>query len=657
MFFKFVPKIITKLIVKPKHIYFNKIVQFHTSNSHGAIPPLVWLIAKPITKLGAIIAGRGFRKWWSSLPKIKRDIFLAHLKRHQIRYAGGFGLTSFTCYIYYDSHIQETPLTKRKRFILFSNEQLTEIEKLEKAQLFTIYEENVMDFYTPQVNRAMRVANRLFAANKEIPEVHKINWKLTVIDEKIINAVAFPSGDLVVFSGLLEFVENDDELAIIMAHEMSHAVLQHAAEEISHSRLLDIISISLALIVWAILPTDLTAAITQVVADRLLRFTLELPYSRDLEKEADHVGLMFAAKACFDVRYSPLFWRRMGENNQELIPEILSTHPASETRAQDLESLLPAALRLRKECDCYELPAHLTNTPRSYLNGVSYLPRQDTENIFLIWFGENYPLVYFKCLETLVFHHPKADVLIFSNELDENLVEPFWKKGYQNVRVVRFNLTILGRDKPGFDFVIKATKLLRNETLLVFQGKIQLTNVHLSDFLRYLLVYTYGDFYLDSDSFVVKNFLKFKNSISVTENYRYNYSTKVCSTDKIKNFKCLSNCMFHFEQYHPFMRDALNHYDLWWSKYQVYGPGGASMLMSLVERNFNKINFYKSEEFVCQSKIRSSRKKSNSTNEIVEYAMKNCYTLQILGAGKFNFSIDNFNETPMAKIYGKSRIF
>ena len=104
---------------------------------------------------------------------------------------------------------------------------------------------------------------------------------------------------------------------------------------------MDIISISLALIVWAILPTDLTAAVTQVVADRLLKFTLELPYTRDLEKEADHVGLMLAAKACFDVRYSPLFWRRMGEFNEELIPEILSTHPANETRAQDLEALVP----------------------------------------------------------------------------------------------------------------------------------------------------------------------------------------------------------------------------------------------------------------------------------------------------------------------------
>jgi len=84
-------------------------------------------------------------------------------------------------------------------------------------------------------------------------------------------------------------VENDDELAIIMAHEMSHAILQHAAEEISHSRLLDIISIGLVLVFWAILPTDLTAALTQFCADRFLKFLFELPFSRQLEKEADTV--------------------------------------------------------------------------------------------------------------------------------------------------------------------------------------------------------------------------------------------------------------------------------------------------------------------------------------------------------------------------------
>ena len=208
-------------------------------------------------------------------------------------------------------------------------------------KVFIVYEKKILDIYSPYTNRALKVANRLFTSNKDIPEVANIKWKLTVIDADIVNAAAFPSGDLVVFTGLLDFVENDDEMAIIMAHEMSHAILQHAAEEISHSRIVDIIAIGLVLVVWAFLPTDMTALITQLIAEKFLRVGLELPYSRILEKEADKVGLMLAAKACFDVRYSSIFWRRMSQFNEEVVPEILSTHPANETRAVDLDLLIP----------------------------------------------------------------------------------------------------------------------------------------------------------------------------------------------------------------------------------------------------------------------------------------------------------------------------
>jgi Zn-dependent protease with chaperone function len=293
--------------------------QFSTSKATKSIPPLFWIFFKPVTKLSAILVGRGFRKWWTSLPQSKKGIFFDHLKRNKYRYLLIGSGTTFTSSFYYFSHIQETPITNRKRFILFSSSQLIEIENLEKDQvylfyyhkyviyfifkyffkLFIDYKKNVLDLYSPHANRALRVANRLFVANKELPQVAAINWKLTVIDAEISNAAAFPSGDLIVFTGLLDFVKNDDELAIILAHEMSHAILQHAAEEISHSRLIDICSIGLAGLVWAFLPSDLTAILTQYLADKFLKFVFELPYSRYLEKEADEVGLTLAARVSF----------------------------------------------------------------------------------------------------------------------------------------------------------------------------------------------------------------------------------------------------------------------------------------------------------------------------------------------------------------------
>lgn len=108
---------------------------FSTSPRRHVIPPLVWLIAKPLTKLSAIIVGRGFRQWWQSLPKNKRDILKMHLIRNRIRYLLITSSTVGGSVYYYQSHLQDAPITHRRRFILFSSDQLKEIENLEKDQV------------------------------------------------------------------------------------------------------------------------------------------------------------------------------------------------------------------------------------------------------------------------------------------------------------------------------------------------------------------------------------------------------------------------------------------------------------------------------------------------------------------------------------------
>lgn len=337
---------------------------FSTSRPQQAMAPFILMIIKPITKLGAILAGRGIRKWWANLPKIKRDLVIQHFKRNRFRYASGVTFTGVSSYAFYHFHLEYTPITHRQRFLLFKSDQLQEIEQMERENLFEIYKDKIKSMDSTGTKRALTVASRLFSANKEIPQVSAINWKLTVIDADVVNAVAFPNGDVVVFSGLLNFVQNDDELAIIMAHEMSHAILQHAAEEVSNNHLIDVVSIGLSMLVWAILPTDVTALITATLANRFLKYVFELPYSRKLEQEADTVGLVLAAKACFDVRYSSAFWRRMHESEEVELPEFLSTHPTNEHRASDLEALIPAALQLRKDCKCHDLPEKLVTIQR-----------------------------------------------------------------------------------------------------------------------------------------------------------------------------------------------------------------------------------------------------------------------------------------------------
>lgn len=81
------------------------------------------------------LINRGFRKWWAALPKVKRDIFWTHLKNNKYKYGITFGVTGLVPFIFYQTHLQFTPITHRQRFILFNSEQLVEIEKLEKEEV------------------------------------------------------------------------------------------------------------------------------------------------------------------------------------------------------------------------------------------------------------------------------------------------------------------------------------------------------------------------------------------------------------------------------------------------------------------------------------------------------------------------------------------
>lgn len=185
------PLLASRSTLQPKSQWL-QVRNIHTSRPNAAIPPLAWLIFKPLSKISAMVVGRGFRKWWTALPNVKKELFFSHLRRNKYRYGVGVGGSSAAVAGFYQYHIQETPITKRPRFMLFSNEHLVEIERIEREQLFKAYEKNILNAYSPHANRALRVANRIFDANKNLDEVKKINWKLTVIDADIVNAIAFP---------------------------------------------------------------------------------------------------------------------------------------------------------------------------------------------------------------------------------------------------------------------------------------------------------------------------------------------------------------------------------------------------------------------------------------------------------------------------------
>ena len=167
---------------------------------------------------------------------------------------------------------------------------------------------------------------------------------------------------------MIEFCDSDDQLGMILAHEMSHAILGHLAETLSNTNILAMMSMAAFVAIWAILPTNFIGLLVHNIYSKILDTAFTLPYSRKLEYEADEVGLMLAAKSCLDVRSAAALWRKMHfvEYAQLNIPEEtkllaglewLQTHPSSENRATNIEEKLPAAIKLRESCNCPRLPS------------------------------------------------------------------------------------------------------------------------------------------------------------------------------------------------------------------------------------------------------------------------------------------------------------
>ncbi|XP_053653334.1 metalloendopeptidase OMA1, mitochondrial isoform X3 [Cherax quadricarinatus] len=311
----------------------------------------------------AVLVGRGFRKWWQALPKQKREIFIQHFIRNKIRYIGGSTLLGFMGYTYYESHMTTTPFSGRRRFMIFTSDQLFTIAQHTYEMEIAQFSHLMLPQNHPLVEQVRRVGNRILQANNTIPQLYTKEWTVTVIDDPMVNCFVLPSGDIVMFRGMMDVLENDDQVAVVLAHEMSHAILEHAAELLSHGYLLDMLILVPLAVIWAFIPSDGLAVVTHWFLNQVIQVLLQLPYSRILENEADFVGLQVAAKACYDVREASAFWGKMsiidklrearGEAVKE--PAWLSTHPSHTDRQEMIDLQMSEAIMLRDACQCPRL--------------------------------------------------------------------------------------------------------------------------------------------------------------------------------------------------------------------------------------------------------------------------------------------------------------
>ena len=232
----------------------------------------------------------------------------------------------------------ENPITGRNQLLLVSESQAI-------SQSAVAYSEMMGDFGkkkeietgTPRAAKVREITNRLVAqAVRYRPDSASWNWEVQVInDPKTVNAFCMAGGKMAIYTGMWDKVHaTDDEIAEVMGHEISHALLNHTQERMSIA-LSSQVGLAAAAIVLA--PRDRTGlALTGAAAAAALAITL--PNSREGESEADQVGIELAARAGYDPAAAVTLWDKMAKLGGQP-PEWMSTHPSPEHRSARLHEL------------------------------------------------------------------------------------------------------------------------------------------------------------------------------------------------------------------------------------------------------------------------------------------------------------------------------
>ena len=237
------------------------------------------------------------------------------------------------------------PVTGRKQLNLVPDFLIREMA-------FTQYDSVVRYSPTlPQTDTRAAMVNRVgqrirqaveayMLQNNMSKELKSFQWEFNTIQENIVNAWCMPGGKVVVYTGLLPVTQNETALAVVMGHEIAHAIARHGNERMSEGLLIGVGGLALQeALKEKKEATQLIFLGLYLVGSKL---ALELPNSRMQESEADRLGLIFMSMAGYDPAEAIPFWQRMeAQNGKNKLPEFLSTHPSDATRIKKLSVLIP----------------------------------------------------------------------------------------------------------------------------------------------------------------------------------------------------------------------------------------------------------------------------------------------------------------------------
>lgn len=201
-----------------------------------------------------------------------------------------------------------------------------------------------LDTTSPTAKRIHQIFNKMVPYARQYNQTGvPFDWEISVIKSNEVNAWAMPGGKMVFYTGLVNKLNlTDDEIAVVMGHEMSHALLEHGKNQANRQTA---VSIAAALAVGALASQGISSS--QDLVGGIADLGIMKPFSRSAESEADEMGLMLSAQAGFNPQAAPHLWDKMqkmsGSGN---VPTIFSTHPSDGDRKAHLERLMPKAMEL-----------------------------------------------------------------------------------------------------------------------------------------------------------------------------------------------------------------------------------------------------------------------------------------------------------------------
>ena len=243
-------------------------------------------------------------------------------------------------------------VTGRKQLSLVSESELQTMA-LQEYRTFLNESKIVNPNTTPDAAMVKRVGSRIASAIQtyytglgQASILDGYKWEFNLVENKEVNAWCMPGGKVVVYTGLLPITQNETSMAIVLGHEITHAIAQHGSERMSQGLLQQLGG------------TALSAAIASKPAETQQLYLAAygigsnvgaiLPFSRKEESEADQYGLYYAAMAGYNPEEAVTFWQRMSAAGGQKPPEFLSSHPSDGTRIAQLKKHMPQAMKFYK---------------------------------------------------------------------------------------------------------------------------------------------------------------------------------------------------------------------------------------------------------------------------------------------------------------------